>query len=94
MLDGGELSINNKKLFVGNLNWSVTGDQLKQLFTQAGTVVDAVVLSDRVTGRSKGFGFVEMTTEEEAKKAIEMFHDKEYEGRKMTVNVARPKPEK
>jgi RNA recognition motif-containing protein len=53
-----------------------------------------VVLSDRVTGRSKGFGFVEMSSEEEAKKAIEMFHDKDYEGRKMTVNVARPKPEK
>jgi RNA recognition motif-containing protein len=67
---------------------------LKQLFAKAGAVVDAVVLSDRVTGRSKGFGFVEMGTEDEAKKAIEMFHDQEFEGRKMTVNVARPKPEK
>jgi RNA recognition motif-containing protein len=67
---------------------------LKQAFTKAGTVVDAVVLSDRVTGRSKGFGFVEMGTEDEAKKAIEMFHEQDFEGRKMTVNVARPKPEK
>lgn len=67
---------------------------LKQLFAKAGTVVDAVVLSDRVTGRSKGFGFVEMGTDEEAKKAIQMFHEQDFEGRKMTVNVARPKPEK
>jgi RNA recognition motif-containing protein len=67
---------------------------LKQAFAKAGAVVDAVVLSDRVTGRSKGFGFVEMGTEDEAKKAIEMFHEQDFEGRKMTVNVARPKPEK
>jgi RNA recognition motif-containing protein len=67
---------------------------LKQLFAKAGTVVDAVVLSDRVTGRSKGFGFVEMGSEDEANKAIQMFHEQDFEGRKMTVNVARPKPEK
>jgi RNA recognition motif-containing protein len=67
---------------------------LKQMFAKAGTVVDAVVLSDRVTGRSKGFGFVEMGSEDEANKAIQMFHEQDYEGRKMTVNIARPKPEK
>lgn len=66
---------------------------LKQAFAKAGTVVDAVVLSDRVTGRSKGFGFVEMGSEEEANKAIQMFHEQDFEGRKMTVNIARPKPE-
>jgi RNA recognition motif-containing protein len=67
---------------------------LRQLFAKAGTVVDAVVLSDRVTGRSKGFGFVEMGSEDEANKAIQMFHEQDFEGRKMTVNIARPKPEK
>jgi len=66
---------------------------LKQMFAKAGTVVDAVVLSDRVTGRSKGFGFVEMGSEDEANKAIQLFHEQDYEGRKMTVNIARPKPE-
>ena len=76
------------------MNWAVTSDQLRQLFAKAGTVTDAVVLSDRATGRSKGFGFVEMATEAEAKKAVEMFHDQELEGRKLTVNVAKPKPEK
>ncbi len=85
------MSINNKKLFVGNLSWSVTSDQLKKQFEQAGVVVDAVVLTDRATGRSKGFGFVEMATEEEAQKAVTMFADQDWEGRKMTVNIAKPK---
>lgn len=85
------MSINNKKLFVGNLSWSVTSDQLKKQFEQAGVVVDAVVLTDRTTGRSKGFGFVEMATEEEAQKAVTMFADQDWEGRKMTVNIAKPK---
>jgi RNA recognition motif-containing protein len=85
------VSINNKKLFVGNLSWSVTSDQLKKQFEQAGVVVDAVVLTDRATGRSKGFGFVEMATEEEAQKAVTMFADQDWEGRKMTVNIAKPK---
>lgn len=67
---------------------------MRQLFEKAGKVVDAVVLTDKMTGRSKGFGFVEMATDEEASKAIEMFGDKDFEGRKLTVNVARPKPER
>ena len=67
----------NKKLYVGNLDYSVDQDQLKTHFAQAGTVVDAVVIKDKYSGRSKGFGFVEMSTEEEAKKAIEMFGGKD-----------------
>jgi cold-inducible RNA-binding protein len=80
----------NKKLYVGNLDYGVTGDQLGEHFAQAGKVVSAVVISDRHSGRSKGFGFVEMSTEEEAKKAIEMFNEKEFQGRNLIVNEARP----
>jgi RNA recognition motif-containing protein len=83
----------NKKLYVGNLKYSVTLDDLKKLFTSAGTVVDAIIISDKYSGRSKGFGFVEMETEEEAQKAIEMFNGKDYEGRNMIVNEAKPKVE-
>jgi len=80
----------NKKLYVGNLDYGVTSDQLTDHFKQAGTVVSAMVITDRATGRSKGFGFVEMTTDEEIKKAIEMFNDQEFQGRKIIVNEARP----
>ena len=80
----------NSKLYVGNLDYALTGDQLGELFTQAGKVVSAVVISDKYSGRSKGFGFVEMSSEEEAKKAIEMFNEKEFQGRNMVVNEARP----
>lgn len=78
------------KLYCGNLAYGVTGDQLGQMFAQAGKVVSAVVISDKYSGRSKGFGFVEMSTDEEAKKAIELFNGKDYEGRPMRVNEARP----
>jgi cold-inducible RNA-binding protein len=81
----------NLKLYVGNLDYSVTGDQLKELFAQAGSVTDAVVISDRYSGRSKGFGFVEMSNEEGVKKAIEMFNGQDFQGRKLIVNEARPK---
>jgi RNA recognition motif-containing protein len=80
----------NTKLYVGNLDYGVTGDQLGELFAQAGKVVSAVVISDKYSGRSKGFGFIEYATEEEAKKAMEMFNEKEHQGRKMIVNEARP----
>lgn len=83
--------MNNKKLFVGNLDYGVTSDQLRQLFGQHGTVVDAVVITDRASGRSKGFGFVEMGSEEEANAAIEKLNGSELEGRKLTVNMARPR---
>ena len=82
------------KLFVGSLAWATTSDGLRTAFAQAGTVVDAVVISDRMSGRSKGFGFVEMSTPEEAQAAIEMWNEKELDGRKIIVNEARPKEEK
>lgn len=81
----------NTKLYVGNLDFGTTGDQLGELFAQAGKVVNAVVISDRYSGRSKGFGFVEMSSEEEAKKAIEMFNGKDFQGRSLVVNEARPR---
>lgn len=77
------------KLFVGNLEYTVTGDDLKEAFSQAGTVVDAVVISDKMTGRSRGFGFVEMSTEEEAKAAVEKVNGMDLKGRKINVNEAR-----
>lgn len=78
------------KLYVGNLPWSVGNDQLAQMFAQAGTVVSATVILDRFSGRSKGFGFVEMATQEEADAAIAQFNEQELEGRALVVNVARP----
>ncbi len=83
----------NKKLYVGNLLYEATDDQLRDHFSQAGTVVTAQVIRFADSGRSKGFGFVEMGTEEEAQKAIEMFHDQDFIGRKIIVNEARPKTE-
>lgn len=79
-----------KKLYVGGLSYGTNDETLKQTFAQAGTVESAMIIMDRATGRSKGFGFVEMSSEEEAQKAIEMFNGKELEGRTLTVNEARP----
>lgn len=79
-----------KKLFVGGLNYKTTDSTLSQEFAKAGTVVSAVVIMDRMTNRSKGFGFVEMENDSEADAAIEMFNDKELDGRKVIVNEARP----
>jgi RNA recognition motif-containing protein len=79
-----------KKLYVGGLPYSTSEDQLKDLFAQAGAVESSIIIMDKMTGRSKGFGFVEMSSDEEASKAIEMFDKKEYEGRTLTVNEARP----
>ncbi len=80
----------NKKLYVGSLSYDTTADTLKDLFSQAGTVESVAVIIDKISGRSKGFGFVEMSSEEEATKAIEMFNGKEFEGRNIIVNEARP----
>ncbi len=80
----------SKKLYVGQLPYSTTQQQLQDLFAQAGTVTSAIIIIDRETGRSKGFGFVEMSTEEEAQNAINTFNGKEFEGRNLTVNEARP----
>ncbi len=81
-------------LFVGNLPYQTDSDKLGQLFAQAGTVVSAKVISDKYSGRSRGFGFVEMATDEEAKKAVDMFNGKDYEGRALVVNEARPREER
>lgn len=82
------------KLFIGSLSWGTTSEALREAFEKAGTVADAVVISDRMSGRSKGFGFVEMSTPEEATAAIEMWNEQELDGRKIIVNEARPKEEK
>ncbi len=79
-----------KKLFVGGLSYETTDATLKEVFSQAGTVESAAVIIDKMSGRSKGFGFVEMSTEEESQKAVEMFNGKEIDGRNITVNEARP----
>jgi RNA recognition motif-containing protein len=79
------------KLYVGNLDYQVTADQLKDLFSQAGNVVEANLITDRFSGRSKGFAFVEMEDEKSAKEAIKLLHDKDFQNRKLVVNEARPK---
>lgn len=81
----------SKKLYVGNLAFQTTSQDLQDLFAQAGTVESASVIEDRDTGRSKGFAFVEMSTEAEAASAIEQFNGKELAGRTLTVNEARPR---
>jgi RNA recognition motif-containing protein len=78
-----------KKLYVGGLSWGTTDDTLRAAFAQAGNVISAVVIKDKFTGRSKGFGFVEME-EAEANAAVEMFDGKELDGRVVRVNEARP----
>ncbi|MDP3994059.1 MAG: RNA-binding protein [Candidatus Doudnabacteria bacterium] len=79
-----------KKLYVGSLPYKTTDSELSELFSQAGTVSSASVISDKFSGRSKGFGFVEMSSDEEAAKAIEMFNGHEMDGRTIVVNEARP----
>jgi cold-inducible RNA-binding protein len=79
------------KLYVGNLAFSTSSQDLQDLFAQAGTVESASVVEDRETGRSRGFGFVEMSTKEEGTAAIEQFNGKEVNGRNLTVNEARPR---
>ena len=79
-----------KKLYVGGISYSTNDSGLKDAFAQAGTVVSATIIMDKMTGRSKGFGFVEMSDDAEALKAIEMWNGKELDGRKLTVNEARP----
>jgi len=81
------------KLFIGSLSWGTKSETLREAFEKAGSVVDAVVITDRMSGRSKGFGFVEMATADEAAAAIEMWNGKDLDGRKIAVNEARPKEE-
>ena len=83
-----------KNLFVGGISWDTTEEGLKEAFAQAGTVESAKIITDKISGRSRGFGFVEMSTEEEAKAAIEMWNGKELDGRSLTVSEARPMQER
>ena len=84
----------SKKLYVGNLPFSVDSDKLRELFSEFGEVEDAAIISDKFSGRSKGFGFVTFVNDEEADKAISEMNDKEVDGRKMKVNEAKPMEER
>lgn len=81
--------MDNNKLFIGSLPWSINNDSLRDLFAQYGEITDAVVIMDRDSGRSKGFGFVTFASQDSAEKALEM-DGKEVEGRKIVVNKAKP----
>lgn len=81
--------MNNKRLFVGGIAYRTTEEALQEAFAQAGTVVSARIIKERETGRSKGFGFVEFETDEQAAAAIEMWNGKELDGRELIVNIAR-----
>jgi cold-inducible RNA-binding protein len=83
-----------KKLYVGGLPYSTTEDQLKDAFSQAGSVESASIIMDKMSGRSKGFGFVEMSADTEAQSAIDMWNGKDFGGRTLTVNEARPMEER
>ncbi len=82
------------KLYVGNLSFQTSSEDLQQLFGQAGTVESSSVVEDRETGRSRGFGFVEMSTKDEGQKAIEQFNGKEVDGRALNVNEAKPREDR
>ena len=82
------------KLFVGNLTFTATENDLQDHFAQAGVVVSVNIMQDRMTWRSRGFAFIEMSSKEDAEKAIQMFHSKDFQGRPLTVNEARPREER
>src|SRR5512136_2932870 len=84
----------NKKLYVGGLSYSVTDSQLQAMFTPHGTVESAKVITDRDSDRSRGFGFVEMSTQEEAEKAIATLNGTQHEGRSLTVNISKPREDR
>src|SRR5216117_3893909 len=84
----------SNKLFVGNLSFNTTENDLQDAFAAHGTVVEANLMMDRATGRPRGFGFVTMSTEEEAQKAIEALNNATVDGRNLTVNIARPREER
>jgi RNA recognition motif-containing protein len=84
----------NNKLFVGNLSFQTTDVALQEAFGSCGQVTDCIIMRDKFTGRSRGFAFVTMGSEEEAQRAIETFNGQEFEGRKLEVNIARPREER
>ncbi len=84
----------NNKLYVGNLSYSTTEDDLRELFAKAGSIDSVDLIKDRNTGQSKGFAFVEMSSRDEAQAAIDMFHGKALNERELTVNVAKPRKER
>jgi RNA recognition motif-containing protein len=86
--------MNEARLFVGNLPYQTMDNDLQEHFSQAGVVTSVNVMLDKFTGKSRGFAFVEMSTPEEANKAVEMFHNKDFQGRALTVNVARPREDR
>jgi RNA recognition motif-containing protein len=86
--------MNQNRLFVGNLSYQTAENDLQDYFAQAGVVTSVNIMMDKVSGRSRGFAFVEFATAEEAAKAVEQFHNKELQGRALTVNVARPREER
>ena len=90
----GESKEMETKLYVGNLSYNATDEDLRELFEQAGTVKSVTVMRDRDTGRSRGFAFIEMETNEEAQKAISMFNERDFQERALTVNVARPREDR
>lgn len=86
--------MNQNRLFVGNLSFQTMENELQDYFSQAGVVVSVNLMLDKMTGKSRGFAFVEFATPEEANKAVEQFHNKEFQGRALTVNIARPREER
>jgi cold-inducible RNA-binding protein len=87
-------SMNQNRLFVGNLSYQTMENDLQEYFSQAGVVTSVNLMLDKMTGKSRGFAFVEFSTPEEANKAVEQFHNKEFQGRALTVNIARPREER
>jgi RNA recognition motif-containing protein len=90
----GRWCVSLTKLYVGNLPYSINDDALRSMFSSYGNVLSASIIFDRMSGRSKGFGFVELEDDGEAQKAISDMNEKEYEGRNMVVSIARPKEER
>src|SRR6185436_17812040 len=86
--------MNETRLFVGNLSYQAMENDLQEYFSQAGVVSSVNLMLDKFTGKSRGFAFIEFASQEEANKAVEMFHNKEFQGRQLTVNIARPREER
>ena len=86
--------MNETRLFVGNLSYQTMENDLQEYFSQAGVVSSVNLMLDKFTGKSRGFAFIEYGSQDEANKAVEMFHNKEFQGRQLTVNIARPREER